>query len=659
MKDIQEQKQIDSLRRRLYERGKDVPASDRHDLSQTKKTVTNDWSAPVARPPTPAATEPAARQKSMQDPDVEVATVTAEDITSPKKSLSYRTIIILASMIAFVTVVVATSIYLFLGGNQFSSAQITVNVSGPLTISGGEVLALEAVVENNNNAPLESAVLIVQYPAGTRSTDAGQRNLFEERIPLNAIAAGDSVTVPVEAVVFGEENQEGSVQVTLEYRMTGSNGTFSKKIDPFVYKISSSPLIINVSAIEKVSAGQSVEVELQLRSNATTPLRDILVSAVYPNNFDFTSAEPSPSHRTSEWVVSEIAPSETKTITITGIVVGQQDEEFQLQFRAGASQQDNQFALGPVLANATANFEIEQPFIDVGVVFNGLEQEVVTLRTGQIINGLVQIRNTLSDTLYDVVVEASISGNVLQRQEVSVNDGFFDSNDDVIRWDTSSNENLQQLSPGQTMNFTFTIKPNEQVQTPAFAVVANTFARRVSEPRATEQLIGTAEGEVKFTSVVAVARQADYVRGPIPPVADEETVYSITLAVDAGGNDITGAVVSTALPQYVNWKDVISGAGSLAFNPVSQELVWTVGDVSAGEQKIVTFEIGLEPSQNQVRTTPALLGTQRLRATDRFTNTVVRAENIPVSSELSRESGYSENNGRVVTEVVETDDESE
>lgn len=659
MSGIQDQNQIDSLRRRLYERGKNIPASDRHNLSQRTKAVPGEWSVPEPRQTTPDVTAVDTRKENLTEPELTVADASATTSTTTKKTRRYRSIVLLSSLITLVVVVMATSVYLFLGGNQFSSANIDVTVSGPLTISGGEVLSLDVDIANNNRAPVESAVLIVQYPSGTRSTDASQRTLFEERVPLNTIAAEDAITVPVEAIVFGEENQEGTIQVTLEYRMAGSNGTFSKKVDPFMYKISSSPLVINVRSVEKVSAGQTVDVELQLQSNATTPLRDILVSAVYPDNFDYTRATPSPSHRTSEWIIPEIAPSETRTITISGVVVGQQSEEFQLQFRAGASQQNNQFELGSVLANATADFEIEQPFIDVGVSFNGLTGNAVTLRTGQVINGLVTVRNTLPDTLFDIVVEAKLSGNVLRRQEVSVNNGFYDSRDDVIRWDTSSNADLEQISPGQTIRFPFTMTPNEEVNTPAFAVTANAYGRRVSEPSATEQLIGTATGEVKFTSVVSVNRQAAFVSGPVPPIADQETVYAVTMAVTAGGNDITGAVVSSALPQYVSWKDVVAGDGSMTFNPVSQELTWTIGDVTAGSRAEVTFELGLRPSQNQIRTTPALLGTQRLRATDRFTNEVVRAENVPLSTELSREAGYEDNNGRVVAEPVESSNESE
>ena len=111
---------------------------------------------------------------------------------------------------------------------------------------------------------------------------------------------------------------------------------------------------------------------------------------------------------------------------------------------------------------------------------------------------------------------------------------------------------------------------------------------------------------------------------------------------------MTGATLVTSLPQYVNWKNLTRGDGAITFNPISKELTWTIGAIDAGAVKTTSFQIGLLPSQNQIGTTPAVLGTQRFRATDRFTSEVVRAENAPASSELSRDSGLEEENGKVL-----------
>lgn len=645
MSGIKDQEQIDALRRRLYERGNDTPPSERHTLTDTPTPVPHTWSD--MRTPEPFIPETDPRPATITEPELDV-------VAEPVKNRRYRSIIMWVSLFFFVVVTGLTSLYLLIGGNQISGRNIAISITGPLATGGGEIMPLQVVVTNQNKVPIESAVLIVQYPPGTKSVDEPPRDLFEERVPIDRVAAGEAINIPLRAVMFGEENQERSIRATIEYRLIDSNGTFFKEADPLVFKINSSPLLVRVEALEKVASGQEVEVKVTVQSNASTVLKDILLSATYPGNFDYTSATPAPSFRESEWLIKEIAPEGSETITLRGLVVGQQDEEFQIQFTAGTPRQDNQFILGAVLANASTDFIIERPFIDVALRINRNENSSVTLRTGEPTEVEVIVRNTLVETLYDMNVAVSISGNVLERQDVSARRGYYDSVNDVIKWDVSGDRSLTEVAPGESKTFTFTINPGNQTETPAFSVEANAFARRVTENRATEQLVGTVSSDVRFTSVVAVERSAAYAAGPIPPVADEETQYQITLRTSAGGNDVTGAVVTTALPQYVNWKNITSGDGSIVFNPVSKELTWTIGDIEAGSSAATTFTIGLLPSQNQIGTTPALLGTQRLRATDRFTGDVVRAEGVPISSELPSSSGYEEENGEVVADLVLT-----
>ena len=647
MTEIKNQARMEEMRRRLYERGGTTHPEARHDMTTNPDQVTTAWVQPKPIPQ-PTAFDP--RPEVLDEPTLEVH----EPVLTKKGwRYSYRAIILLVALGIFVAVLGVSSLYLMFGNTQISSKNIGITIAGPLTIGGGEIMSLQVAITNENAVPIESVVLIVKYPVGTKSAEDNPRDLYEERITLNTIAAGESINVPVKAVMFGEENQEREILATVEYHLVDSNGTFYKEADPLKFKINSSPIVISVDSLQKVSAGQSVEVALTIKSNATTPLRNILISANYPNNFDYSSASPDPIYRESEWMIEEIKPGESTKIVIKGVIVGQQAEAFQMQFSAGTPKQDNEFMIGSVLANATTDFVIEQPFIGVNIGINGLTSSVVTLKTGDETIVVVTVQNTLEESLYDMAVEVAVKGNILVRESVDVKKGFYDSVKDVIRFDPSGDGSLSQVAPGAKKTFTFTLKPGTQTATPSYTVTANAYARRVNETRATEQLVGTAKSEVKFTSSVTVGRTvargvagfADV--GPLPPVADMETSYTITLKAGAGGNDVTGAVAVTSLPQYVTWKNVSLGDGSLVFNPISKELTWNIGDIDAGKEKQITFQISLLPSQNQIGTTPAVLGAQRLRATDRFTSEVIRAESVPASTELGPESGLEAENGKV------------
>ena len=649
MPEIKSQARLEEMRRRLYERGSVIDPEARHSMTKNPDVVTKKWVQPESVKPQPAF-DP--RPAVLKEPTIEVHEPAPE---KNKSRWSYRSIVLLATLGIFLLTLGVSSLYLLFGNTQISTKNILITMSGPLTVGGGETMPITVNVTNQNKTAIESVIVIMKYPAGTKSADGTSKDLFEDRITLNSIKPGESINVPVKATMFGEENQEHQVDATVEYHLVDSNGTFYKDADPLKFKINSSPLVISVDALNKVSAGQSIDVTLTIKSNATTPLENLLISANYPNNFDFTSADPAPSYRESEWTIKELKPGETTTIKIKGTVVGQQAEAFQMQFSAGTPAQNNEFTIGSVLTKSSADFVIEQPFINVGMtVNNNPKTDVVTLQTGDETKVSVTVQNTLEESLYDMALEVAVKGNILVREAVTVQKGFYDSTKDVIRFDPSGDGSLAQIAPGATKTFTFSLKPSKQTATPSFTINANAYARRVNEDRATEHLVGTAKTEVKFTSSVTIDRTiARNVAGipdvgPLPPVADTETTYAITLKAGAGGNDVTDAVVVTSLPQYVNWKNLSVGDGTLAFNPVSKELTWTIGSITAGTVKQTTFQIGLLPSQNQIGTTPAVLGTQRMRATDRFTGAVIRAESVPASSELDPSSGLEAENGKVL-----------
>lgn len=656
MSGIKDQSEIEAIKKRLYERGGDIKPTPRHELSETETKTPATWTSPQTRQKPEQGNDP--RLNSLTEPELLVSEQPTEGET--KKTIanrySYRSIILIAAIGSFVLAVLLSSLYMMFGNNQISSHNIGISLSGPLTIGGGEVLPLQATVTNQNRVPIESAILIVRFPSGTKAADGSGRDVIEERIQLERINAGETINVPVRAIVFGEENQERTISAEVEYRLVDSNGTFYKRADPYDFSIHSAPLVIRVMSLERVSSGQEVDIRLELQSNAAATLDNVLVTADYPVNFDFSSAEPTPDFRQNTWLIREIKPEQTISLSVRGVVLGNQDEEFQIQFTAGNPRQDNQFTIGSILATGVADFIVEKPFILMTSSINGVSGSVVTTTAGDSTTVTIVLENTLAETLYDLALEVGVSGNVLSREDVILNNGFYDSIKDVVRFDVSGDRNLAEVSPGSTRRFTFSIIPNQERQTPIFEINANAFARRVSESRVIEQLIGTIKTEVRYTSSVSTLSQVQYISGPVPPVADETTIYDITVAVTAGGNDITGAVVGSSLPQYVDWIGSDNDSANLVFNPVSKEITWNIGDMEAEERKLVTFRVAFTPSQAQIGRTPALFGAARLRATDRFTGVIVRSEDSPKSTELSREAGFGSDSGRVVRAVVESED---
>lgn len=651
MAGIRDQEHIDELRDRLYARNAEAVRVGRHDLTKknTADNVPRVWSDAaeqtssvlVNRPPRQDArvdmrssyTAAAAPQ-----PETAAASTTAVS-TPPARTRRYRWRIIGFSALLFVCGVIFSSFYILFGLNEISGQNISIEVSAPGSIGAGETIPIDIVVQNQNPVPIRSATLVIEYPSGTRSAEDPTKVITGDRIPVEEVAAGSMIRIPVRAVVFGDTDDEKTISARLEYRVQGTSSTLERTLDPIVFQITSSPLVLQIDTVEKVAAGQEIDIEVTVNSNAPATLSNVLVAAQYPSSFDFTQATPAPAFGENTWRFDEIASNSSTTIRITGVLTGGADEESVMDFSVGVPRTDNQYILESVYATARSEFTIEEPFIDIELLANDQAGDSVVLGSASRSEIVMRVTNTLDEPVYDMYATAQLSGNALNQDNLRVSNGFYDSNTDLVRFDVTTNDNLEEVGPGDRLTLRFTNEP-ELVPTGELEVAVNVFARRVSEGRAQEQLVGSERLVVQYSSIITGTAEVLHEEGsynntgPIPPVAGEETTYTIRLTAEAGVNDLTETTVTAALPTYVNWLDAFEGDGTMSINPVNKEVTWDIGALTATSEAAVEFQVALTPSRSQIDDVPVLLNTQYLRARDRFTGAIIREDNQLITTDL-------------------------
>ena len=648
MSGIKDQDNIDDLRRRLYARGDHLEKREPFQLPKKKPVMdeVRTWNTPPEPKPQPEVPAAAATQTSPE---------TTNLMPAKKRSRKYRLKLVLAAVFFFVVAVGVSSLLLLGGGNQISGENIAIELTGPFTVGGGEVMPIQVGVTNANAVPIQAATLIIEYPLGTQSSTEEGKELFIERLPLESVSSGETLNIPLRAIVFGEENAEKTISASIEYRVEGSNATFFKEADPLRFKISSSPVVLQLAANEKISSGQETEITLTVTSNAPNPLTDVLVKAEYPLGFDFSTAAPLPDAGNSTWRIGELAPEESVEIVVRGVVVGKESDELAAHFSVGVPNERDPLRLASVFTSATANFEIEQPFIDIDFKVGRSDNSVAVIEVGQQVTMSIDLENTLDDTIYDAVIEVALSGNAVSDLNVGPPKGFYDSRRNVITWDVTTVDALETIFPGDSERLTFTLSPDENItRTPQVDMVVSVRARRVSEVNVPEMLLGTAEGSIKVATEPELLSEAGYNVGsfagfgPIPPKAEEETVYTLSLLAENGTNGLSNVEVTASLPTYVTWQGQSAGAGDIQFNETTRTLTWNVSSVAANQSALTSFQVAILPSAVQVGTIPTLMGEQRLRADDDFIGEVVRDTAPAVTTELSTEAGFQKGNGRVL-----------
>lgn len=690
---------LEALRERLYSRGKGAPERERRKLSQKQHSVPETWQqqrqrgkseigaeskivrtardeeerqqkqngatasrviATGERPARSAQPEqgaPLSAAASAPQVDASRADSTPQPPMPKRKNRRHyiRTRLIAAGVLFFALAVILSSAILFFGQNTISGDNITISIEGPFVVGGGEELDMQIAISNQNAVPIESATLIIEYPAGTQSATEDGKELFRERKSLEEIRSGEVLNIPAKARIFGEENEEKEVRVSVEYRVRGSNATFFKEAEPLRFKVSSSPVVISVDALKQVSSGQELELVVTIGSNSPSPVRDILVEVTYPEGFDYTEANREPVSGQNIWRIDTLPPEGEEKIIITGVLIGSEEGERVFDLRVGVAGERDAFNLASVFSTARAEVLIEESFIGLDVTVDGSSESTVAVARDESADVSITFTNTLSHTIYDAAIGVALSGNVLDPNGVRVSSGFYDSNTNTINWNSVDDSSLREITPGESLTRTFRVEASdEDERTPQIGFSVSVQGKRVSEDRVPEELTNSVSRTLRFESEIDVNAYGLYSTGPfvntgpIQPVAGEITQYTLVLEVENGSNDITDARMSATLPSYVTWLDLVTSGDTMTYNPSTREVVWDIGDISARGDADVSFQVSVLPSQSQVGSIPTILGEQQFRATDRFTGTVLRAESSAVTTRLREDPDDDGHDGEVL-----------
>lgn len=661
---VSEAERIQALRERLYARGK-VPAQvERHslrsDISAPENRIPEEQSEKLTVPMT-GGQDPILNQYAgpSGQPEAMSSAAEAEAIDASmrkKRSRSFRYKLALFGIVFFLGAIAVSAFYLRFGNNIISGQNITLSAIGPLSVSGGGELSFQVAVANQNTLPIESATLIIEYPRGVQSATEQGKELFTVRQPLQDIGTGDTVNIPLKVIVFGEENEEKEIRVSIEYRISGSGAILEKSADPFKFKVSSSPVTISVDSLKRISSGQELELTMTVTSNSSSELTDLIVKASYPYGFDFDDADPKPISGEDTWSVASLKPGEKKSITARGIVTGKEDDSLRFTVSAGVGNGRDRYTMVSTLANVTSDVVIEQPFLNVEVTVNTDRTTGGTTVIRAQERAIVGIRfeNTLDTSIFNAKIRAELSGNALNEILVDVNGGFYDSLSNTITWDAVDTPSLKEIGPGKVYEVSFSLTPRKDVgRNPELRLKVTTEGQRIFDDRVPQELVGIAEKTIKIEGVPKLYNSIVYTEGPftntgpVPPIAEEVTQYTILLTAQAGSNDLTNGVVTAVLPQYVKWLDLVSSGDTVSYEPTTRTMRWNIGNMNANSREEAWVQIAVTPSLTQVGRTPVIVETQRFSATDRYTGTTVRDEFRPLNTELEDEPDPTKRDGEV------------
>src|SRR5581483_8467966 len=413
----------------------------------------------------------------------------------------------------------------------------------------------------------------------------------------------------------------------------------------------------SIDALDKVLSGDPVDVTVTVSSNSTSPLKNLLMTLDYPFGFSVISSDPPASYGDNVWRIGDLAPGAKRVIKFRASATGQDGEDRTVHANVGIQSDTNEREIATTIISRDHTFTLEKPFLGLDLALEGNHSDLA-IESGHSVHADVIWTNNSQDNITNTKITAKLSGNVLDQNSVSVeNGGFYDSETNTITWQAGRADGLDSIKPGDSGKVSFTVLPlptglGRSVGSPQITIAVSADGTRVDANGAPQSINTAVTRSIKVVSNLSLSARALYSQcpfkntGPVPPRVDQETTYTVVWTLTNTSNTITGAKVTANLPQYVAWVGATSPAdGSITYDDKTGSITWLVGEVPKNADigsgaKQMAFQIKLKPSANQAGSIPTLVSDQAITGTDIFTGSTLTNSTQNLSTRISTDLLY-------------------
>jgi len=578
------------------------------------------------------------------------------EMTSKKAKTSsiFKSFFIIA-ILFFLGAIIFAGYKFYQGGSTVSPDNIEINIIGNAFTQGGEVLPLQIEIINHNNANLEFANLVVEYPKGATADLSDILRLPREAI--GTIKSGQRIEKNINITLYGDQNVTRDIKAKIEYHPEGSNAIFIKE-KIYQVTINSSPVTISLFGPEETSSNQQINFKIVTTLNTSLPSDQAVLKVEYPTGFKYEDADVKPTLGNSIWSLENLSQAQPMTVNISGRLIGQDNDEQVFRVYVGTIKSNNQTIVDVIYNSLLHTVYIKRPFLETRIVINGEDGEYFTVEGNKEVKANIVWSNNLSTKVDDVQIIAKLSGNVFDKKNVT-SDGFYNSADNTIIWDRNTDEILNSVQPGGGGSVSFDFKPlsviasGGAIRDPQVVIEVSIKGREPSSGIEYSEINNFERKVVKILSDFQIVGSAFYASGAKPPKVETETVYKIVWTLSNSVNTIVGAEARASLPLYIKWIGANTNGENVYFDEVSKEVVWKIGQVKPNTgfgslSREISFNVSIKPSLSQVASVPLLIKDITLTGKDAFTEKIIKSTQRSISTLIQNDPKFNVGDERVV-----------
>lgn len=519
----------------------------------------------------------------------------------------------------------------------YSEESIDISISGPRQVASAEASEFTVIYSNHNWSSLENATLIVSYP-DTFQPNADSKvkvNASQLEITLGEVGARSDGKAVFSGKFYGSQGDTIYLKARLRYSPASVNSQFEKSTQ-YGVSVKSSILSVEMLAPQQTANDDIIEYVIDYANRSDKSLSNIRVKMEYPERFTFVSADPAPSEGDSVWYIGTIDPGKQGKIVAKGRVLGARDEVKKAkamigyfggggEFVAyGQSEQLTRIAVSPLSISQTVNGKRE-----------------VSVHAGDTLSYVLTYKNEGNIGLRDAIVTMKLDSGVLDYRQLRQEQGSYDVTNKTLIWKASDIPGLAKLAPGDGGTIAvsipvlnpipadiagknFSIQTTAKIDSPDIPtpigankiVASNTLLTKVNSSVSIGAFL--AENDSMFTN-----------QGPIPPIATQETVYTVRIRLTNEYNDVTGAKLVITLPSSSRYqKKFAPDTEAVQWNERANELSWDLATYRAerGVARELRFQVAATPDLGLIDSELRLLNSIVFTGKDQFTKEDIRIE---------------------------------
>ena len=639
---------LKDLQKKLYAKQNTISEKGRKRFSQSDIDVASDWSD---------------AQAENEDNKPEV-------VEAAKKPMTVFAKMLIASFIFFALAIGSAFVIFTSGQNNVQYDQVNLSILGPNSVPGGETLSFDVMIANDNKVNIELTDLIVQYPSGTYDADMDGDSLTKEIRGVDSVLSGAQTTEKFQAVFFGTEGDTKEIKISYEYRVPGSNAILRKE-RVYQIRLESSPISVVVTGPQESLSGSDVALDVEVISNANTPLDNVYVQVEYPFGFEFSEADPSPEQdRLDLFKLGRLDVGESRTVKIRGVIRGQDEERRVFKYLVGLFDREKKTIVN-TLQQTDSVVAIQKPPVAMRATVNGNPGIIHIVEPGTDIKFDLVVINNLASQIQDTEITAILGGAIFNERGVGTQ-GFYDSNTNTLRWQKTDIPQLATFESGaqipvsaglrlfSTQNLQGIVDPSLSITYKASGTTFD-FENKQKPVELSDTVKIKVATELGLETRVLHSIGPFQNTGPLGPVAEETSTYTIAWRATNTTSKITDAMVSVVLPPYVTFLQAEQPDNSvIEFSEQNRTLSWTIPTIVPGAgitepAPAISFQVSVTPSLSQVGSTLTFTESKKVRGFDTFTETlrVVSEVTNETSRNLERDPSFREGDRQVAAPAGE------